>query len=83
MHDSGGFGSGKSLPWTFCIVSWCIIEMEIDTLNRPRTLAVAEIPFSVRQNRYTKELRVVPHLGRQSKKTVDTGRQPNTRNLAF
>jgi hypothetical protein len=42
--------------------------MEVDTSKRLRTLAVAEIPFDVRQNRCTKEVRIVPHLGKQSKK---------------
>jgi hypothetical protein len=46
-------------------------------------LAVAEIPFDVRQNKCTKELRIVPHPGRQSKKTVDAEPRPNNGNQAF
>jgi hypothetical protein len=43
-------------------------------------LAIAEIPFDVRQNRCTKELRIGSHPGRQSKKIVDAGVRANNRN---
>jgi hypothetical protein len=58
MHDSGGFGSGNFLPQPFGIVNWCIIEMEADTSKHLPPLVVAEIPFYVRQNRYTKEFSI-------------------------
>jgi hypothetical protein len=74
MHDPGGFGSGNFLPRPFGVVSWCIIEMEGNTLKGPFVLAVSEIPFDVRYDRGTKELGIIPHPGRQSKKTVDAGR---------
>jgi hypothetical protein len=57
--------------------------MEVDTSKRLLTFALAEIPFDVRQNGWDKELRIVPHPGRQSKKTVDTGRRPNNGSQAF
>jgi hypothetical protein len=64
-------------------VSWCIIEIEVDTSKRLPTLAVAEIPFDVRQNRCTKELRIVPHPGGQGKKTMGAVRRPNNAHQAF
>jgi hypothetical protein len=64
----------------FGILSWRIIEMELDTSKRLPMLAAAEIPFNVKQNRSTKDLRIVPHLGRQNKKTVDARRRPNNEN---
>jgi hypothetical protein len=54
MHNPGGFGSGNASRRPFGIVSRCIIEMEADISKRLPTLAVAEIPFGVRQNRCTK-----------------------------
>jgi hypothetical protein len=83
MHDPGGFSLGNFLPGPFGIVSWCIIEMEIDTSKHLPMLAVARIPFDVRQNRCTKELRIAPHPGRQSKRTVDAKGRPNNGNQAF
>jgi hypothetical protein len=83
MHDPGGFGSANFLPPQFGVASWCILEMEVDTMKRLLVFAVAEIPFNVRQNRCTKKLPVVPHPGRQSKKTVDAGLRPNHGNQTF
>jgi hypothetical protein len=77
MHESGGFGSGNFLPRPFGIVGWCIIEMEVATSKRLPTLAIAEIRFDVRQNRCIKELLIMPHPDRQSKKTVAAGCRPN------
>jgi hypothetical protein len=57
--------------------------MEVDTSRGLSTLAIAEILFDVRQNRCTKELRIVPHPDRQSKKSMDAGRRPNNGNQAF
>jgi hypothetical protein len=57
--------------------------MEVDTSKRFPTLALAEIPFDVKQDRGTKELRILPHPGRQSKKTVDAGGRPNNGSQAF
>jgi hypothetical protein len=65
MHDPGGFVSGNFSRRLFGVASWRIIEMEMGTSKRLPTLAVAEVPFNVRQNKCTKELRIVPHLGRQ------------------
>jgi hypothetical protein len=50
MHNRGGFGSGNFLPRPFGVVSWCIVEMEVDTSERLPRLAVADIAFDVRQN---------------------------------
>jgi hypothetical protein len=83
MHDPGGFGSGNLLLRPFGVVGWCIIEMEADTSKRIPTLAVSEIPFDVRQDRYTKELPVALHPSRQSKKIMDAERQLNNGNQAF
>jgi hypothetical protein len=83
MYDPDGFGSGSFLPRPFGVVSWCIIGMEVDTSKHLPPLIVAGIPFDVRQNRYTKELRIVAHPGRQSKKTVGAGHRPNNANQAF
>jgi hypothetical protein len=57
--------------------------MEVDTSKRLPMLALAGIPFNVKQNRCTKELGIVLHPGRQSMKTVVTGRRPNNGNHAF
>jgi hypothetical protein len=57
--------------------------MAIDTSNSLLTLAVAEIPFDVRHNKCTKELRIAPHPGGQNKKTADAGCRPNNGNQAF
>jgi hypothetical protein len=48
--------------------------MQIDASKPLSVLAVAEVPLDMRKNRCTKELCVMPHPGRQSKKTLDTGR---------
>jgi hypothetical protein len=50
-----------------------MIEMEVDTSKRLPMLAVAEILFDVRQNRCIEELRIVPHPGRESRKTLEAG----------
>jgi hypothetical protein len=82
-QDPSGFDSGHFLSRPFGIVSWRSIEMEVGTLKRLPTLALAEIPFDVRQNRCTKEFRIAPHPGRQSKKSVDARCQPNIGNQAL
>jgi hypothetical protein len=63
MHDPGGFDSGNFLPRQFGVVSWCVIEMKIGVSKRLPTLAVAEIPFDVRQNRCAKQLRIASNPG--------------------
>jgi hypothetical protein len=83
MHDLGGFGFGDFLPRPFDIVSWCIIEIERNTLKRLLPPTVADISFDVMQNKYTKEICIVPHPGRQNKKTVNAGRRPNNANQEF
>jgi hypothetical protein len=83
MYDPAGFRPGNFLPRPFGIVSWCVIEMEVDASNRLPILAMAEIPFDIPQNRCAKELCIIPHSGRQSKKTVDAGRRPNNGNEAL
>jgi hypothetical protein len=83
MHDPVGFGSGNFLPRPFGVMSSHIIEMEIDTSKRLPPFAVAEIPFDVRQNRCTKELRFVLDRGSQSKKIVDAGSRLNNGNRTF
>jgi hypothetical protein len=83
MDDPGGFGSGNLLPRPFSLVSWCIFQMEGVTSKRLPSIRVAEIPFDVRQNRYTKELRIVPHPCRQSKKIVDARLQNNGKQALF
>jgi hypothetical protein len=57
--------------------------MEVETWKRFPAFAVAEILFDVKQNRRRKELCIVPHPGRENKKTVDVGRGPNNGNHAF
>jgi hypothetical protein len=69
MYNPVSFGSGNVLPRQFGVVNWCIIKTEINTSKHFHTLAVAENPFDVRQNRPTKELRIIPHPGRKIKKT--------------
>jgi hypothetical protein len=82
-HDLGSFGSGNFSSGPFGVVSWCIIEMKAGTLKRLSTLAIAETSFDVRQNRWTKELHIILHPGRQSEKNVDAGRRPNNGNDIF
>jgi hypothetical protein len=77
MRGPGAFGSGSFSPRPLGVVSWCIIAIERDTSKCFPTLPVAEIPFDVRQNRCTKELRIVPYPGTQNKKTVDARRRAN------
>jgi hypothetical protein len=60
-----------------------MIEMEGDASKRFPTHAIAEIPFDVRQNRCTKEPRIITHPGRQNKKIVNAGRRPNNGNQTF
>jgi hypothetical protein len=48
MHDPGGLDWDNFLPRLFSVVSWCIIEMEVDISKRLPTLAVAKTPFDVR-----------------------------------
>jgi hypothetical protein len=80
MHNHRHFGSGHFSPQQLGVVGWCIIEMERDTSKRLPTLAVASIPFDVRQNRCTNELRITLHPGRQNKKTVDAEPRRNNGN---
>jgi hypothetical protein len=54
MHDRDGSGSGNFLPRPFGVVSYCIIEIKVDTSKSLPMLAVAEIPFDIKQNRCTK-----------------------------
>jgi hypothetical protein len=49
------------------------METDVDTPKGLPTLAVAEIPFDVRQNMHKRTL----HPGKLNKKTVDAGRRPN------
>jgi hypothetical protein len=51
IHNPGGLGSGNCLLRLYSVVSWCTVEMGVDTSNRLLMLAVAEIPFDVRQNK--------------------------------
>jgi hypothetical protein len=83
MYEPGAFGSGNFLPQPLGIVSWGILEMEVDTSKRLPAVANAKIPFDVKQNRYTNELRIVPHPGGQSEKTLDAGRRFNHGSHAF
>jgi hypothetical protein len=83
MYDPAGFRLGNFLPRSFGIVSWCVNETEVGTSKRLPMLAIADIPFDIRQNRCAKELCIIPHSGRQSKKTVDAGRRPNNGNEAL
>jgi hypothetical protein len=83
MHNSGAFGSDNLLPRPFSVVSWCIIEREVNILKRLPTLAIAEIPFVIRRGRCTKELPLVPHPGRQSSSIMDAGRRSNNGNEVF
>jgi hypothetical protein len=57
--------------------------MEVETSRRLPGLAIAEILFDVRQTGFTKELRIIRHRGRQSKKTVNANIDPimETRHL--
>jgi hypothetical protein len=83
MHGDSGCGPGNFLPRTIGAVSWCILEIEVDTSKPLPMLAIAEISFDIRQSKHTKELRIIPYPGRQSKKTLDAGRRPNNENQAF
>jgi hypothetical protein len=83
MHNPGGLGSGNFLLPPFGAVGWCIVEMEVDTLKRLPIFVVAEIPFDIRQDRCAKEFLIVPHPGRQRKKTMDARRRPNSGNRTF
>jgi hypothetical protein len=83
MHSPDGFGSGNFLPGRFGVASQSIIGTEVDTSKRLYMLAVAEIPFDVKQNICTKELRIIPYPGRESKKIADAICRPNNGNKAF
>jgi hypothetical protein len=60
MHHPDGFTSGNVLLRPFGVVNWCIVEMEGEPSKRLAMLPVPEVPFDVRQNRCTKEVRIVP-----------------------
>jgi hypothetical protein len=57
--------------------------MEVNASKRLAMLAIAEIPFDIRQNRCAKKLCIIPHFSRQGKKTVDAGRRPSNGNEAL
>jgi hypothetical protein len=83
MSDPVGFGSGNSLSRPFGVVTWCIIQMHIDDSKRPSALAAEEVLLDIRKNRCEKEICGIRHAGRQCKKTVDSGRGPNSGHPVF
>jgi hypothetical protein len=83
MDNHFGFGSGNSLPGPFRVVSGRIIQVQPDASRRLSALAVAEVPLTIRKNRFAKELCVIPHPGRQCKKTMGAGRRANYGHQAF
>jgi hypothetical protein len=83
MGNPVGFGLGDFHLRPLGIVSWYIIQMHINASKPLSALAVAEVPLDIRKNRCAKELCVIPHPGRQCKKTVDAGRRPNSGHQAL
>jgi hypothetical protein len=77
MGDSVDFGSGNLISRRFGNVDRCIIEMQINASKRPSAIAAAEVPLDIRKNKYAKELCVIPHPGKQCKKTMDAGPPPS------
>jgi hypothetical protein len=59
------------------------MEMEAETPKSLPRLAIAEIPFNIKQNGCTKEFRIVLRSGRQSRKIMDARSRPNNGNDTF